>query len=814
MPHQKRFMPKAILFHIRQFAIRKSHIAISFFLPFLFFWRLFAPNAHDRVWLPEGDLTQQYFPLRIEAARQIAEGHLPLWNPHMYAGQPALADSQMAVLYPINLITDIVLAWLHQPFTFFIFELQIVLHVALAALFTYAFAMRLTRSRFAAWVAALVFTFGGYLISYPVQQPAILESAVWLPLVLLLLDYSAEQFLLTNVIASEAKQSPSCDEEIASAQNARLAMTRGVAGLILAGTSLALSILAGHPQTNVYVFYTALAYWLMANRRWLMDERNTHHALRISSFILQTSAFLLFAFGLSAVQWLPTLEFTRLSTRAQLGYAFTSTGFAPHEIITLLVPGYFGGSPLYVGIIPLLLVGAALLAVNGEPSTVNRARPFTVHSLPFTAFWLLLALVALFLSFGDSSFVYSLFYWLAPGFALVRDQERAALLWSFALAMLAAIGAASLGRRSADGGGGPSNAAHRPPSAVVFGGLLLVLTVLIALAYVGALASEAAHVEVNLFPGALRQLLPDLFFVLGAWALWRAYTHTHSARRWIALGALALLGLQLFSVNGSYNFQKPTPPDYFPATPLARALREELQTHPLARVASEGLLPGAHNAGAEYGFEDVGGNDPLSLQSFAQFNRQVIEPRKLQLLNVGALISKRDLASDQFTLVTSDGDVHLYRFNGALPRAWLVHNARVVAPDKIYETLNGDDFDPSRSVALIAQPTIVLSATVASADAVEIVHHAAGQLSVRARTSADGVLVVSEIFYPGWKARVDGQPASLLPADGVLMALPLASGAHQIELTFEPDLVKIGTLISIVSVLSCVGLALWAWRSG
>src|SRR5439155_20097603 len=106
---------------------------------------------------------------------------------------------------------------------------------------------------------------------------------------------------------------------------------------------------------------------------------------------------------------------------AQTGYAFTSSGFAPYEIITLLIPGYLGGSRLYVGLLPLLLAGVGLAKRRAS----------------IVWFFGLLALLALLLSFGDASFVYSLFYLLAPGFALVRDQERAALLWALALAMLA-----------------------------------------------------------------------------------------------------------------------------------------------------------------------------------------------------------------------------------------------------------------------------------------------------------------------------------------------------------------------------------------
>src|SRR5205814_4549974 len=135
---------------------------------------------------------------------------------------------------------------------------------------------------------ALTFTFGGYLISYPAQQPAILESAVWLPLVLLLLDWAAEPV-------------------------GRIQRT--VAGLALAGAAMALSILAGHPQTFIYVFYTALAYWVFlasVDARRQTEGRGSFLVRRLSAFAVSIA----FAAGIAAVQLLPTLEFTRLSTRA------------------------------------------------------------------------------------------------------------------------------------------------------------------------------------------------------------------------------------------------------------------------------------------------------------------------------------------------------------------------------------------------------------------------------------------------------------------------------------------------------------------
>jgi len=71
------------------------------FLPFLFFWRVFAPNPADRLVFAWGDFTQVFYPFRAFVSAELKAGRLPLWNPSIYSGQPALADSQLAVLYPL-----------------------------------------------------------------------------------------------------------------------------------------------------------------------------------------------------------------------------------------------------------------------------------------------------------------------------------------------------------------------------------------------------------------------------------------------------------------------------------------------------------------------------------------------------------------------------------------------------------------------------------------------------------------------------------------------------------------------------------------
>src|SRR5439155_15015387 len=136
-------------------------------------------------------------------------GQLPLWNPYTYAGHPFIADVQSAVFYPPSILVMLLSSWL-GGFSLYALEWQAVLHFALAGVGMYLFArnqLRLAniavqtplpshgatcglspRTQLCAFIATIVFTFGGYLTSYPSQQLAILETDAWLPLILLFLS--------------------------------------------------------------------------------------------------------------------------------------------------------------------------------------------------------------------------------------------------------------------------------------------------------------------------------------------------------------------------------------------------------------------------------------------------------------------------------------------------------------------------------------------------------------------------------------------------------------------------------------------------
>ncbi|MCI0708721.1 MAG: YfhO family protein [Chloroflexi bacterium] len=199
----------------------------------LFYWRLFTFNDADALSFTDIDFTTIFTPWTSYSVERFHDGELPLWNPYMYGGTPFMADPQSAVFYPIRWLTITALA-LDSDITngdvLFALQGEMLLHVVAGALFMYAF----LRQRFPplpSFIGALIWTFAGFMTSYPPAQLSILESSIWIPLVLL-----------------------------------GIHRMRGVGGnvnwrwVMAGGVFFGLGILAGHPQISMMIAYLAAAY--------------------------------------------------------------------------------------------------------------------------------------------------------------------------------------------------------------------------------------------------------------------------------------------------------------------------------------------------------------------------------------------------------------------------------------------------------------------------------------------------------------------------------------------------------------------------
>ena len=375
-------------------ALRLSHntdfraVAALILLWLLFFWRLFTPIASDQASLAKGDFSGQFVAFGAYQFQRMSQGEIPLWNPYNNGGLPFIADTQAAVFYPPRWLT-IGLSALGGGWSYNSLQLEMTLHVLLYSLLMYLFVRRLTLSNshspLAAFCSAVIIGYCGYTTGYPLLQLAVLEAAIWLPLAALgVLEATRQGRLAPRFV-------------------------------VLAGFSLGMSWLAGHPQTSWFLTYLVAAY--LAYRAY---AAGLGWRVILGGLALLSAT----AFGVTAVSLLPGLEYLLLTAREELGFAAKGNGFPIRDIAQFVFPGSVSQwSPLFVGLPALFFAAVAVFRNQGD-----------------SRFWLIAAVVGLLHSLGENSAFYSLTYNFVPGLRFFRGQERAAFIVANSLATLARAG--------------------------------------------------------------------------------------------------------------------------------------------------------------------------------------------------------------------------------------------------------------------------------------------------------------------------------------------------------------------------------------
>jgi hypothetical protein len=728
-----------------------------------FFWFIITPRVADLGSVPRGDFDEQFYAFRVFEAHELAVGRLPLWNPYTFAGHPFEADIQSAIFYPLSLLT--LLASAPWGFSLFALEWEAIFHFFLASVFTYLFAHRLLRHRGAALVSAVVFTYGGYLTSYPSQQLAVLEVGIWLPLILLFLDLGFERLGADTVPCSVR---PAASEP---------PVVRYYRPFVLGGLVWGVSLLAGHPQTSMYVFYTATLYTAFSAWRFRVSWSRA-----LGAFV----GFLALGFALAAVELIPGAEYMLLSTRAKIGYVEVSGGFPRQDLLQILLPGSVSTmSPLYVGILPLLL---AILA----PILKRTAQ---------VVFWSVVAVVSLLVSFGGNTFVYSVFYLAIPGFAIFRSQERSAFIFSFALAILVGFGALALLRPLSKPLKQRLNDFVAATGYLTVGGLLLV-----ALSFYGWLDAQWAA-DSPFGPALTRAVLMALLSALALALFYLRQRRRVRSDLWIGL-VVAFIVFDLFTINWRNNLSDLKPNAHWQPGPLVSVPMQDADTF---RTYNESQLPG--NFGCVYNLEETWGASPLRLRTYDALWTSVPIERVWELLNVKYVVSwRKTLAAPSNRLYEEPKNAkettYLHRLDRVGPRAYVAYQAHAADDAAALTYLADPTADPFRDV-VVSEP-LPFDLKGAAPDAppahVTIVERRPSRIVLDASLPADGLLVLSEVFSPGWRATVDGVDTRIYRAQETLRALPLRAGVHHVEMLFRPLSFTAGAVVSAIALLGAIVL--------
>jgi membrane protein YfhO len=753
---------------------------------------------------PHSDQFYAGYPFREFAAHSLKAGHgIPLWNPYLMGGTPYVAAMAGDIFYPTFLLrmilpTDVAMTW------------SFMIHVFLAGFFTYLFLRAWGLGFVSSVIGGVAYLMCGPLAAYvsPGHDGKLYVSAL-LPLAL---------FFLVRGIRDGRN------------------WAWGALALVVG-----LGVLTPHPQLLQYMLLAcgAFALYLAFAELELPDGTRLRLDRRVGTRrLLYALGAVLLGAVIGAIQFLPVREYVPFSPRAGgRDYAYSTSFSLPiEEMINFYLPEFSGILNHYWGRNTIHLhseyLGAATLFLGGLGLTSERRG--------FRWFWIGTFLVALLWALGGNTPFYHLVYAVIPGTKFFRAPSTMLFMIGFSVSVLAALGAERLLGR------GVSlkyvvwwlGAAGLVAVLASVGGLTSLAKV-IAYSWAGDQADDfISSNNAAMVIGAWRAFLVIGLAALLVWLL----DQRRLGRSTVGIVFVALVALDLFSVEKQYwMFSSPASKLYASDAALdyvrnqpepGRVISEPLQalTRPDPMLHYDGPMVNGVRLALGYHGNEIGRFQHLcgATPDTRCDNGTVFSPSFWRHENIQYLYTNADSAaiSQLFAplnlppirrLVGPVSDaagtqVYLYRLPGDNPAAWLAPVFVKAPEDQAYAAVLNRQFDPTRVAILDTNSSIPAQQITAPPPPlnvpVRVTRYAPGEieLQVASPPPAGAALIVSENYFPGWTASVDGKQAPVDRVQYNLIGVQLPANARQVELRFHDAAYERGKTITILALLACVGL--------
>lgn len=706
--------------------------------------------------LCDPSLVQLLVPYHFLVAKYWQAGQLPLWNPYCGFGTPLVADIQASVFAPLRVLFYLIPAM-------GTYNLMLVLEVVLAALGTFAFVRSLGQPRYAAIVVALAYALCPYNLYYLelLTGPAycIFPGLFWL-------------FV-------------------------RAAQRRTVGRCAVAGAACAAVILSGHPEISFFAI--CFACLLMIVLMLVGPDRRTSVGERLRLAVRNLLVAGSVAFCLSAPVLLPFLEYLANSDSYKFGVSGST--WVPWQalIYNLLQPGFGPASP-YLGIVIAFVLPLSLLAAaRGQRNLLG------LSLVAFVAFIVSARLAPLNMLLQIKPFCWVITAYCLPFFLLI-------------VAALAGGGVTEFVERTRPG----LNA--RFFALATGAGALLVIPPLL----------KSLHV--NLARGDFDMMLPHMAVSLKSWKVQIAYLGIVAAAFLITSRlrpggrdlpwALAVIVLAMGFASSVTVARSALPIQNRFNYPVVEPI-------PFLQKAKERIVAlGDHllrpNTASVYGIADIRMHNPMFPRRYRDFMKlsgakldmfnQVFSSASSRLLDLGAVryvlsldplpTSMADNQGNGLRLVTvTPQRVYLYERQTALPQAYLVHRTVAAASGReALWLLSAPTFDPRAAAVVEGQkatdyrfgsPGLVRPFN----DSVSV--ERPGPNSVRVETSSQlpGFLILTDTYYPGWQARLDGRAVRILRANYLFRGVAVPAGRHRLEFEYKPLSFQAGAFLFLACLL-------------
>jgi len=578
--------------------------------------------------------------------------------------------------------------------------------------------------------------------------------------------------------------------------------------------------------------------------------------------------------ALSAAQFIPMKEFIEHSydraTGARWDYV-TENSLHPRDLVTFLAPkffchprqeGYYWGNLgyweycAYLGIAPLLL--AALFPFLRRRARQNPAVPEDKHCRRKSLFFLGLLVLATVLAFGKYSPVFRLFYRIVPGINRFRVPSRAVLFYAVSMAWFAAAALDRLILLSKD---------QEPWKDVSRRKSILTLSVIIALFLAPALLffwrpafileglglgrfwpiklifTKGEH-SAAIYAIARQSVIVFLTFLVPSgillFLMLTRIVRTHLAA--FALCALCIADLLFFGIP----MLETTPAKTFAEVHYTRTeLTDLLSGAARARERfawmdevffwqnDQNQMEVYPNRAMMHGLNDIRGYDPVYLAHYGKFFNaisrygddkspggflkfeELYNPNILSALNVRYLLTYSRMNIPGWTLARSfHTGLQVYENPAPFGNAFLASSAPIPIEDetKVLRALANPDM-PLRRMAITydinpwqrsPEPGTL------DDESVEILEWTPNRRVCKARVNGSDTLVLSEVWYPGWRVYVNGTKTTHHPVYHAFMGIFLPPGEHEIVCVFRPFSIMTGLCISFATLLALILIPLIA----
>ena len=712
-------------------------------------------------------------------AKSLLAGKIPLWNPYTYNGEPFFAQAQPGVLYPLH--------WLYLLIPVDdLFSRLLILHVALIGIFTAMLVRELGGGRTAATVGGIAIAFSGITTSLITLQSSLFAMA-WLP------------FATWSLIRALRRNSFSY--------------------ALLSGLACSMMVFVGGIEVLVMTLLVSAAIAFFPGL-FPMGETS----LRIGKRLILFCAALISLTLISAVQTIPLYELTRYSYRTagvDVSEALTWS-LHPKEWLYLVIPDVFRHGKefywseqnwlrtIYVGVVPLLLALVFVL----------RSRRKGIGIVAICTGCILLA------TGGYLPLYSSVINWM-PVLRSIRYPSKFLMIFGFLIALAAALGWDRLHVKADERPGWKH--LHR---------LFLTLSIVLALLL---FLTEVLNDSIQQWFGGMAEergleLLPEGFL--------------HNVMRFLTLSSLASLAifvslkggkpgkigrgaiplLLILDLMGAMPYTT-----YFHPRQILDVVPEKMtdlkSNHGLFRVFShvriwdrkfpsvnDVLTNGTNlfmpNSTMRYRLYDSQGYKVLTLSRVNQVVNSILlskdpdRSRLVDLLNIRYIIWPTELSSPDYRLIESSDSLYYYENEGVLERAFLAETYRVCSSGVEYQKIMEDQgFDPHQLVLLDEPPTPPLDRYVPenvendNSDRVKIMTYEPERVVIQVESSRPQFLVLSDAYFPGWKATVNDRDTRVFRGDYALRAVPVEPGESTVEFRYEPTSVMIGAWISAGSIV-------------